>query len=772
MSSDELAARLLATFLGELDEQVEVMNADLLALEAVPGDVERVRSLFRVLHTVKGAARVAGVPLIEQACHLLEAGLIELREGRGRLDAEHFRTLYMAADALADAGQRIRTGQELQGAPLAVLLKELTTAPLTPVAAPTSRPGSQLASHPVSQSGSLPGSHPTSRTSGSRGPAASTTPVTPGAASLPNVHPESALAAVHSEGVIRVQPEELDALLASAGDLLATTGQVAGRPVRVDALQSRLNRLAAGWRRMGPRLRLALERVEVESALAEQVLGLADELRAAMREAEALARETSQDARTLTRITEEVTETVHRLRLRPFGDACQALPRAVRDVASLAGRVVELELAGQEVRVDRAVVDALREPLLHLVRNAVDHGIEPPKVRLAAGKPEQGMVRVEAALLNSRLSVRISDDGAGLDIEAIRARLEERGLDIAPGEREIIRALFAGGLSTREEATAISGRGVGLDLVRATLERIGGSVDVTWTRGQGTTFVLECPPTPARIRALLVTVGTQAFAIPTAHVERLLRVGPAEIRHAEGRPVLVHDETPLPLSSLAAILGPPLAPQPITEQVPVIILRTGEYRLAIAVDQLLSEQELVFRPLERGRSSLPHISGGALLPTGQAALVLNPSGVAGAGLGQATAVEVAPTAGATTATARRRVLVVDDSITTRTLEQSVLEAAGYEVVTAVDGVVAWQLLQEQSVDLVVADVEMPRLDGFGLCEAIRASKRYGEIPVILMTALETPEHHARGLEAGADAYLAKSSFDQDMLLETIRQLLG
>lgn len=727
MSPDELAARLLATFLGELDEQVGVMNADLLGLEAVPGDAERMRSLFRVLHTVKGAARVAGVPLIEQTCHLLEAGLIGLREGKGHLEAGQFRILYTAADALADAGQRIRAGRELQDAPLAVLLRELSMAP---------------------ESAELPA-----------------LPATP--APL-----DAMLATAHPEGAIRIQPEELDSLLACAGDLLMATGQVAGRPAGVDALQARLNRLAAGWRRAGPRLRLVLERAGVEPVLAEQVHGLADELRAAVREAGALAYEAAQDARALGRITDEVAETVHRLRLRPFGDACQALPRAVRDVAMLAGRVAEIELLGQEVRVDRAVVDALREPLLHLVRNAVDHGIEPPQERLAAGKPEHGMVRVEAILLNGRLSVRVTDDGAGLDIAAIRARLEERGLDIAPNEREIIRALFAGGLSTRDEATAISGRGVGLDVVRATLERIGGSVDVSWTPGQGTTFVLECPPTPARIRALLVTVGAHAFAIPTAHVERLRRVSADEIRYAEGRPVLIHDETPLPLNSLATILGPPLAPKPLSGQAPVIVLRAGENRLAVAVDQLLTEQELVFRPLERGRSLLPHVSGGALLPTGQAALVLNPSGVIAAGLGQTTTVEVVPAAAAATTPARRRVLVVDDSITTRTLEQSVLEAAGYEVVTAVDGASAWQILQEQGVELVVADIEMPRLDGFGLCEAIRASKRLRDLPIVLVTALETVEHRARGLEAGADAYLAKSSFDQDTLLETIRQLLG
>lgn len=737
MSRDELAARLLATFLGELDDQVAALNAELLGLEAEPGEAERLRSLFRIFHTVKGAARVAGVPLIEQACHILETGLIAVREGKSRLDTERFQLLYRAADALGDAGQRIRAGRELGDAPLAALVRDLVQAATGRATAGPPEPRAAISSEPAALAAPLEGT-----------------------------------ASGYTAEPIRVQPAELDALLASTGDLLITVGRLGGHPAGADSLHDQLTSLVAEWSRAGPRLRVALERAGVPANLMEVLSTLDAGLRAAARESGALARGMALDTRTLARDTDQMARTVHQLRLRPFGDACQALPRAVRDVARAAGRQVELELAGQDVRVDRAVVDALREPLLHLVRNAVDHGVEPPAARARVGKPERGTVRVEATLLSGRLVVRVSDDGAGLDLAAIRARLVERGMELASDERQILSALFAGGLSTREEATTISGRGVGLDLVRATMERIGGSIDVTWTPGAGTTFVLECPPTPARIRVLLAAVGSQTFAIPTTHIERLRRVAPEEIRYAEGRPVLTLAENPIPFIPLATILGPPLAARPLGERVPVIILRAGERELAVGVERLLSEQELAFRPLERGRGSLPYISGGALLPTGEAALVLNPIGLVAAGLGMAETTEFALDEPAADRPTARRVLVVDDSITTRTLEQSVLEAAGYEVQTAVDGAAAWKLLQEQAFDLVVADVEMPRLDGFGLCEAIRASRRMRELPVILVTALESVEHRARGLEVGADAYLAKSSFDQDLLLETIRQLLG
>lgn len=776
MRPEELAARLLTTFLAELDEQVATMNADLLELEVAPGDAERLKSLLRVLHTIKGAARVAGVPLVEEACHGLEASLVDVREGRGRLDAERFRLLRDAADALADAGRRIREGLELDDAPIAGLLHALEAPPAEPGAAAT---GPAAAGHsalgPAAPKPARP--RPTATrfaTSESAEPGSAVSgSATPGPAVAGSAAPGS-VAKAHAEAPVRVRPEELDTLLKTTVDLLIAKGQIAGRPAELDALHARLRRLSGRWRRAASRLRSAPEQADAPAGVTALLREVEEDLRSVTREAGRLARAIAQTARDLDRATDEVAEAVHRLRLQPFDAACLALPRVIRDVATVSGRLVDLVVEAEDVRVDRAIVDALREPLVHLVRNAVDHGIEPPAERIRAGKPERGTIRVQAVLRGGRLSVSVSDDGRGLDIPAIRAQLEQRGLDVALGERDLLRVLFAGGVSTRKEATAISGRGVGLDVVRATLEGIGGSVDVRWTPGQGTTFVLECPPSPARVRALLAVVNGRIFAVPTAHVERLHRVDPSWIRFAEGRPVLSMSDTSLPFRSLAAILGPPLAAKPIRGPVPVMVLHGGGRRLAVAVDDLLVEQELVFRPLERGRVSLPHVGGGVLLPTGQVALVLNPSGIIDAGLGQVAPVEfeLAPGTRVPAAPARHRVLVVDDSITTRTLEQNVLEAAGYDVLTAADGEAAWRLLQEQTVDLIIADIEMPRLDGFGLCRAIRVSERLQELPVILVTALETAEHRARGLEAGADAFLAKSSFDQEMLLETVGQLLG
>ncbi|MBI4542395.1 MAG: response regulator [Gemmatimonadetes bacterium] len=736
MNKDQLAARLLGTFVGEIEEQVRAMNADVLALEADPADAERLKSLFRVAHTLKGAARAAAVAPVEQVCHSLETLLAEARDGKLTLGPEEFTLLFSAADALGDAGKRLKAGRDLAGSPLAALRDRLRRREAGTEREAPPPPGSSPPSLPPS------GERRNEPVRGEQG-----------------------------NGQVRVEAEKLDALLAATGQLLVSSSRVSSRPAELEALHDFAARWAAEWPRTGRRLRLALERSGEPPGLIQAVNGTEENLRHLLHDSGRLAAGGAEDARVLSQATDQVADRVRRLRMRPFAEACEALPRAVRDLAITADKEVELGLTGGEVQVDRAVLDGLREALLHLVRNAVDHGIEPPAEREQAHKPRRGKVSVAAALRGDRLTVTVADDGAGLNVAAIRAQLARRGLPLPSDERELARSLFEGGLSTRGEVTATSGRGVGLDIVRAALERVRGSAAVAWAAGRGTTFTLECPPTLATIRALLAAVGPQILAVPTTHVERLLRLRPEEIKHAEGRDVIATPGAPVPLVALARLL-PPLVERPVAGPLAVVLLRVGERRLAVAVDELLAEQEVVLRPVGRGRQPLPHVSGAAILGTGRVALVLDPVAVLSAGLGLGAGPGLTMAEAKPAGPARRRILVVDDSITTRTLEQSILEAAGYDVLTAVDGADAWKVLQERGCDLVVADIEMPRMDGFALCEAIRGSKRFKELPVVLVTALETPEHRARGLEVGADAYIGKSSFDQQNLLDTIGQLLG
>jgi len=486
-----------------------------------------------------------------------------------------------------------------------------------------------------------------------------------------------------------------------------------------------------------------------------------------------LARALADDARTLGGTTSRLVDSVRRLRMRPFADIAGQLPRAARDVAVSLGKDVVVTIEGENVEADRTVLDGLREPLLHLVRNAVDHGLEASDVRRARGKPAEGRIVIRAELGGDRLRVSIADDGAGLDVTAIRAALVERGRAVPADDHDVVRSLFESGFSTRRVTTAISGRGVGLDIVRTAIERFGGTVDVDWEAGIGTTFTIEAPVSVATLRAIIVIAGGQTFAIPTVFVERMVRVPRADVRSVEGQNVLPNGSTPIPLASLASLLGPPLGDMSAAATLEVIVLAAAGRRLAIVVDELVEEREIVVRPLEHaGEETSARFSGASLLDGTRVALVVNAGALATTGRrGDARA---SARFAVETNAARRQwhLLVVDDSITTRTLEESVLSAAGFRVTTAVDGADAWRLVQNGGIDLVVSDVEMPVLDGLGLTEQIRASIAHARLPVILVTSLDKPEHRARGLEAGADAYITKSSFDQDTLIGIVRQLLG
>jgi two-component system, chemotaxis family, sensor kinase CheA len=690
MSGDELTERLRATFVQELEEQVRELNSGLLALEQHPGDAERIRSLFRSAHTIKGAARVAGVTAVEHVCHAIESVFASLRDGRQALTGSDFSLLFATFDGLQDAAARLRTGQELGGSAVEALLPRLEA--MAGRAAPRTSGPARRAPPPRQES--------QSRTASAPPEDATVRPTRPAAA-----EPEA------GAGLVRVSAERLDGLLSAVGELIIATDRMVARSGRNDP-----------------------------------------------------------DARRLDGATDHVADVVRRLRLRPFADVCESLPRAARDVAAAENKEVELTIQGADVEADRMVIDALRDPLLHLVRNAVDHGIEAPDARERAGKSRQGHIGVAAELTGGRLVVSISDDGAGLDEKSIRHTLRQQGRTVPDSRGELAQALIAGGFSTRQHATQISGRGVGLDIVRSALDRIGGTVDIEWEEGRGTTFLLECPPAPTSMRAILVRLGSYTYAIPTAHVQRLRRVRTEDLRSAAGGTMLPTGTGPIRVLSLARLLGPPLEARPLEDTTTVVVVGVGSRRAALIVDEVLAEDEIVIRPLMVEDGAVPHAAGAAILPSGRVALVLATGSLLAAGLRPGTA--IAPPSAPVQDDRRRRILVADDSITTRTLEQSVLESAGYQVSTAVNGEEAWETLEREGADALVADVEMPRMDGFALCRRVRSSERFRELPIVLVTGLESSDDRARGLEAGADAYIVKSSFDQASLLEAVHQLIG
>ena len=458
-------------------------------------------------------------------------------------------------------------------------------------------------------------------------------------------------------------------------------------------------------------------------------------------------------------------EHVRRIRLRSIGDACRGCERIVHDTAVATGKHAELFVHGGDVRVDRAQIDVLRDVLIQLVRNSVAHGIEAPEARALAGKPELGRIAIEATIEGDAVRITVSDDGGGLDLDAIAAQSARRGVrtdSIADTQR----AIFAPGLSTAASVTELAGRGVGLDVAKQRIEAMHGSISVTSARGIHTTFTLELPTTVATITALVVSCGGVAYAVPSASVDRAVRIERAKIRHAEGRSMVRLGETWMPLGILATVLGKPTPP--MAERAAAIVLIQGGRRAALAVDGLVGIFDLVVGTIDARLGRIRHITGQARLASGNVALVVNASDLIDDVLGMTVPVPASSAAPAK----RPKILVVDDSATTRALEANILRTAGYDVIVAIDGEAALrQLAEHPHVDLIVADIDMPNLDGFGLTQAVRGNDRIATLPVVLVTARGTDEDRARGLRVGANAYLVKSSFDQTVLLQTIARLL-
>ncbi|HJL18399.1 MAG TPA: response regulator [Sandaracinaceae bacterium LLY-WYZ-13_1] len=471
----------------------------------------------------------------------------------------------------------------------------------------------------------------------------------------------------------------------------------------------------------------------------------------------------------LTRVVHETDADVRQLRLTPFADACASLERVVRDAGRERGREARLRLDGAEVEIDRSVSASLRAPLVHIVRNAVAHGIEPPEAREDAGKPRAGTVRVGAELRGSEVRVTVSDDGRGLDLEALATRARAKGMEPPSDPGLLARLVFVPGLSTSGAVDRVSGRGVGLDVVKREVEGFHGTVDVATEPGRGTTFTLSVPLTRTVVRALLVRVGERRFAIPSTNVLTLKRIDPAAVHLVDGRPVVLHEGAPLAFRSLASVLGM-RAPTAAAGLVSAVVLQSARDRVVFRVEELRSVEDVVVEPLGPRLPRVRHLAGATTLPDGTLAPILHVGDLVRSALrrtGERPEVPAAPEA-----REPPTLLVVDDSLTTLALEKTILESAGYRVLGTTDGERALQILAEAEVDLVVSDVEMPRMDGLGLTRALRSSNRTRAVPIVLLTGLSREEDRQRGLRAGADAYLVKNAFDQSELLAEVERLLS
>ncbi len=742
---------LLSIFRDEVGEYLSTLNSTLLQLETSAVDTEAMRELNRVAHSMKGAARAVGLKVIETIAHYMEDVFDAALNDHLGLSPDVCDLLYDGLDLIQNAVD----GAENDADTLAQVLARLEQVVAAGAAAAPVDDGAAAVPPPAD-----PAPAPVS-------PALDTTTV------LIRTAEES----------IRVPVNKLDRLMAEVSELLVARMQSEERQQEVEDLR----RVHGRWRRewqgvRGAYIRLARRLQSDQDDLRDDLATLFKFLETNQRRLQEtnqgltqLVQALRQDNLRLTTLADQLQDDIGGMRMVAFDTLLGGFQRIVRDLARDTGKQVHLDVSGAAVEIDKTVLDVLRDPLMHLLRNAVDHGIEAPDERERQGKPRGGRVLIDVEQRGSEILVRVGDDGRGIDPAlvrqaAVRQHLLSRQEADLISDDEARSLIFHPGLTTAAEVTAISGRGIGMDVVRDRVESLRGRLSVQSALGSGTTISLSMPVSMTRIRCVLLRAGDETYAIPSTVISRMVTLPRAEVFTAESREMVVIDGQPMALARLADVLSLPVAARAGDgELVMALVLRAADRTVAFEVDDLVSERELVLKPLGPEIARARFVSGAALLGTGAVIVVLDANDLVRVATGTAITRRWLPDEAQPPAPAERRlrVLVVDDSITTRTLEKNILETAGFDVTVAIDGVEGWLRLNEGDYDVVISDVEMPNMNGLDLTRQIRSSSHTRDIPIILLTSLARPEQQQAGLQAGADAYLIKSQFDQGELLRMI-----
>lgn len=727
----------LKQFQQEAEEHIQALNQGLLSLEKDPQNRQILDEIFRVAHTLKGSCTMMGFQDLRDLAHAMEDVLDAARSRQKTLASEDVDILFETLDNIKmllegkGEGQEAKVDVSPQVGKIRDILKQKE-------AAQGGKPSETAP--PVEQAGSAP---PATR------------------------------AAAQAGDSIRVEVNKLDYLLNLTGELTISRG--------------RLYEMLRELRRLRPKIE-AVEGVLHE--LKEESYQLPPELQEG---AQLLVNDFSKIKDTLSELTEklfeasgrvdiyssQIQEGVMQIRMLPLSTVFALFPRMVRDGAKEQGKQINLHVKGSGTELDKRIIDQIQDPLKHLINNAMDHGIESPQERRAAGKPESGTIWLRAYPRGSQVIIESEDDGRGIDPERIKQSAVRKGLITEEealhieDEEQIFKFLFTPGFSTADQITKRSGRGVGLDAVKERVEQLKGSVEITSKKGKGTKFVIRLPLTLSLTEVLLVMEAGESFAIPLSNIEEMVRVRVGDVQRVGDKEAIPLRDQLVPLVKLATLLALPRTAQTV-RSFPVVVVGSGERRLGIWVDQLIGKQEIVIKSFGSFLPRVENLAGATILGSGEIVPILDvlqmiqhakKTGRLSARRGPSAQPAVIPAK-------KRTILVVEDSLTTRELERGLLEAAGFQVVTAIDGQDGMEKLKTQKFDLVLADIEMPRMDGLSLIRQMRTQEAHRDIPVVIVTTRDSDEDKRKGMEAGADAYFVKSQFDQDNLLETVRRLIS
>ncbi|HZZ41417.1 MAG TPA: response regulator [Tepidisphaeraceae bacterium] len=741
--------QLRATFAVEAQEHLQALSSMLLDLEgspSPPGQPEVIEDLHRHVHSLKGASRAVDLSEVEGICQALEDMLASWKSGAVTPTVSACDTVHQALDVIgglisSDSPTHDKTPEYL------ALIEHLRAVPqagdISALIAPTATP------------------------IGMKKPALADT--------------------------VRIAVSKLEAGLLEAEGMLVLKSAAALRVSELRSLTAVFSQWRKEWDGISDEVRTlrynrarGSDRDRRQHPSSPQILQFLDRNLEHLRSLEdcisSLASQTEQDRHDLTRMVDGFLENSKRLLMLPFATLADFFPKVVRDLCRDQHKDAAFVLVGGEVEIDKRILEGIKDALTHVLRNCVDHGIETPTQRESSGKAARACISLTVRRTTSGMvEIVVADDGAGIDVGRIKNAAVAGGLITLEDSRTLpdnqaLALVFHSGLSTRETVTEISGRGLGMAIVRADVERLGGRVTIDSQPGIGTTLRIILPLTIATTRGLFVTASDQTFVLPTNNVEHVFRVKPSDLQTVENREAILIDHQILPVVRLDDVLGLSCTSvQDATTPISLVIIRSVDRRIALVVSKILHEEEVLIKPFRRPLIRICNFAGATVTGSGKALPVLD---VADLFISAQTASSQTPAACSETdrlaprhTASVKRLLVVEDSITSRMLLKGMLEAAGYYVKTAPDGVEAFTSLRGEHFDLVVSDVEMPRLNGLGLTAKIRSDHRFADLPVILVTGLESPAQREQGIDAGADAYIVKSGFDQSQLLEAVGRLI-
>ncbi len=800
---DEFLTRLKNTFKIEADEHVQTISSGLLELEKNPGLQEKgqiLETIYREAHSLKGAARAVSLRDVEKVCQAIETVLSMLKKDEIQpepLTVEALMDSIEGVAAMISSNEPIPTGELLQR------LSKISSSPKgnhyelevvvdsaqsnetsteereinktkTPVSVP--EPFEGQSPKPLQQDSLNVSAHSQAESR---------------AHSLVSAQHNEPRRAVQSE-TIRIKTSKLDALLYQVEEMVSIKMASNQRASDLRKLKSSLDSQKKQWLKIYPEVRMLRNLVESEEARATfgpsrsylmKMIDFLESNEITIKGMEARLKNINvmaeNDSRQAASMVNDLLDDMKNVLMLPSSTLLEIFPRLVRDLARDQAKKIKLTVEGGNTEIDRRILEDMKDPLIHLVRNSIDHGIEQPSLRTQVGKTQEGSLTISISQVSAKkVEIVVADDGAGIDIQKVKqaalmkslvTEQELKSLD----PKETTSLIFRSEISTSPIITDLSGRGLGLAIVREKVEKLGGMVTVESNLGIGTVFRIQLPVTLATFRGTLVQVGNELFVVPTSNVIRVARVKRDSIGTVENRDTITMNGRILPLVRLADILDiqtDPMADKG-SEFVTVLILGASDQTIAFSVNAILNEQEVLVKSLGRQLSRVRNVSAGTVLGSGQVALILNVSDLVRSamlisGTGLVTHMEKPEDIERC-----KSILVVEDSITSRMLLKNILESAGFEVKTAVDGIDAWSVLETANFDLVVSDVEMPRMDGFELTAKIRSQENLKNLPVVIVTSLESREDRERGIDVGANAYIVKSGFEQNNLLSVVKRLV-